>query len=533
MLSNFEYRQAVAGTTQFTATGAPEAMTMILSEDSLSDNGSFNITFGNLANVPAGPYDIEVTGDNGNETQKRKIRLVVYHQSFINNPSELESPTNGQKGVSYTNVILKWKNNLNAQEYVIEVSDSPSFSTILYTTTQNNKEFEISGLDSNAVYYWKIKPKNQCGEGSFSSIYSFQTGTEDCTNVYTATDFTNASAMPFTTNQTFYVPIEITDDLLVNNIKVTTDITHSDIQDLTLIVKEPIANGPKQVVLLSKACDDTDDISNVTFDDNASSLTCSTVKPAISGMVKPEDKLSGFGGRSSKGTWLLEVNDFDLFDGGQINSASITICSSLENTNVPVFSSTNIVLAGNSNYVITAGNMDASTASETAQQQVYTLVELTKKGALKKDGVILNLGDTFTQEDVTSNKITFTNSETNSFTDSFKVDITNGAKGWLPNQIITIEESTLKVHEFSLNDFSLWPNPAKEVLNVKLSIASNKDVEISLFNLQGRKILSSVSKVSNSIFTKEIDTKNISSGIYLLSIQQGNKKATRKIIISK
>ncbi len=530
---NFEYRQAVAGTTQFTATGAHEAMTMSFSEQSLSANGSFSITFGNLANVPAGPYDIEVTGDNGNETQKRKIRLVVYHQNFDNNPSELEAPSNGQKGISYTNVILKWKKNLNAQDYTVQVSDSPSFNNVLFTDTVKSTDFEISGLTSNKVYYWRIKPKNQCGEGNYSSIFSFQTGSEDCSNVYTATDFSNATAMPFTSNQTFYVPVEITDDLLINNIKVTIDITHSDIQDLTLVVKEPIANGTKEVTLLSKVCDDTDDISNTTFDDTANELSCSTSKPAISGMVKPEEALSGFGGRSSKGTWLIEVNDFDLFDGGQINSAAITICSSIENTNIPTFSSSSLVLGGNSNYVITTANMSASTASETDEQQIYTLVEVTKKGALQKEGTTLNAGDTFTQADIASGKITFTNTETTSFTDQFKVDITNGASGWLPNQIIIIEENTLSTEDFSVGQVSLWPNPTKGLLHIKLNSSDKGDVIISVFDLKGRKIITTVNKLSNTVFTKEIDTKNISSGVYLLSIQQGKKKAIRKVIISK
>jgi hypothetical protein len=37
----------------------------------------------------------------------------------------------------------------------------------------------------------------------------------------------------------------------------------------------------------------------------------------------------------------------------------------------------------------------------------------------------------------------------------------------------------------------------------------------------------------NSVFTKEIDTKNIASGIYLLDVGQGNKKVTKKILVAK
>ena len=240
-----------------------------------------------------------------------------------------------------------------------------------------------------------------------------------------------------------------------------------------------------------------------------------------------------FIGKSALGDWKLKVEDSAALNGGQINAVSITICASVENTNIPTFSSTSVVLGGNSNYVITTTNMSASSTSETEAQQVFTLVELASKGVLKKEGVALSAGDTFTQADVTAGKITFTNSETGSFTDQFKVDVTNEAKGWLPNQTITIQEGVLKLDEFSLNEISLWPNPVKGILNVKLNNATNEDVRISLFDLQGRKITTSVNKVTNTIFTKEIDTKNISSGVYLLSIEQGNKKATKKILISK
>ncbi|QNM85008.1 S8 family serine peptidase [Polaribacter pectinis] len=530
---NFEYRQAVAGTTDFTLSGVPAGMTTAFSNQSLSANGNFTITFGNLENVPAGPYDIEVIGDNGNETQKRTIRLTVYHPSFSDNPSELEYPANGEKGISFTKIELRWKNNLNANNYKVEVSDSPSFTNIAYTGDVKSTTFGIEGLQSGTVYYWRIKPKNDCGIGEFSSIFSFQTGSEDCTNVYSATDFTNASAMPFTTNQTFYVPIEVTDDLLINDIKVTVDITHSEVQDLTLVVKEPIANGTKQATLLSKVCDDTDDISNVTFDDDAAELVCGSEKPAVSGMVKPEQPLKGFGGLMSKGTWLFEVNDFDLFDGGQINSASITICASVEITSIPSLTSSIIKLDANSTYTITNANMEATSASETAEQQIFTLVEQPIKGQLQREGITLNAGDTFTQADISSNKITFVNSQSTSFADQFRVDVTNAANGWLANQIIIIEEKTLTINEFSLDNVSFWPNPTKDVLNIKLNNATSDNVVITLFDLQGRKVITTLDKPSNLIFTKEINTKNVSSGVYLLSISQGNKKATKKIIITK
>ena len=530
---NFDYRQAVEGTTNFSITGGHEAMTLSFSEESLSNNGNFNVTVGNLINVPAGAYDLEITGDNGNEQQRRNVKLIIYHQNFDNYPSELELPVKGQKGIS-KKVSLFWKKNINAESYTVELSDSPIFSTIFYTIDVLDTTLDIDFLEASTVYYWRIKPKNNCGEGAYSAIFSFQTGISNCTNIYSATDFSMSSLTPFSAEEIAVVPVTISDNLIINKVIVNLDITHSNVHDLSITVEAPEAIGGDKIIILSNVCEGSANISNVTFDDDASELVCSDSDLSISGTIAPLNNLSkSFLGKSPLGEWKIIVEDNAEFNGGQINAVSITICSAVTNTSIPTFSSTNLVLEGNTNYVITATNMNASSASETAEQQIYTLVELPVKGELKKEGTTLVVGDTFTQADIISGKITFTNSETGDFADQFIVDIINDAKGWLPNQVITIQEGVLKTNEFSLNEVSLWPNPAKGILNVKINNVNNEDVKISLFDLQGRKIITSVNKVNNTIFTKEIDTKNVSSGVYLLSIEQGNKKATKKIIISK
>jgi subtilisin-like proprotein convertase family protein len=528
---NFEYIPAVEGTTKFTATGAPEAMSMSFSEDSFDAGGNFDITFGNLINVPAGAYEIEITGDNGNETQIRKVRFVVYHSSFDKNPSELEFPINGQKALA-AKVSLLWKENLNAENYMVELSDSPSFNTILFTEEVAALTLDLNNLQLNSVYYWRIKPKNRCADGAYSQVFSFQTGVIDCEKTFSATDFSGAIIDPLVANGTAIAPINVLENLTVNNIILTTDISHTSVSELTIIIEDPNGNN---VVVLSNSCNaGVADISNTTFSDAGGSLFCGFSAPAIKGTIAPENNMSNpFIGKSALGEWKIIVEDNAELNGGQINSATITICASAENTSIPTFTSTSLSLEGNADYMLTAANMSAFTESETEEQQVFILVELAQKGVLKKGGVALMTGDTFTQADITAGAITFTNSEIGSFEDQFKVDVTNNAKGWLPNQTITIQEGVLKVNEFSLNEISLWPNPTKGILNVKINNANNEDVKISLFDLQGRQISTSTNKVNNITFTKEINTKNISSGIYLLNIEQGNKKATKKIIISK
>jgi subtilisin-like proprotein convertase family protein len=532
---DFSYVQTGSSSTSFSANGVPSGANLVFSSATLNVDTTLNVTLQNIDNVAAGEYIIEIIGDNGDEIEKRNIMLKVLHPDFSNNVQVISAPVNGLSGISSGSLSLNWLENLNAESYLVEVSTTPSFSSLLTSSSEVGLSFRLNNLAGNTVYYWRVKPNNNCAEGIFSETFSFQTGLIECNN-FSATNFTNASIGASDVDVTAYVPIavNIAGNSIINSITITTDISHSRISDLVIFLQEPVALGSSNIALLTDPCGSSfADISNTTFDDGGIVYTCAGSSPAISGTIAPEDNLSSTAGKDANGTWFLAMTDQVRFQGGQINSATLNVCTSAVNTNIPAFSSSEIQLAGSTSYTITSTNMNASTATETDAQQVFTLVQMPTKGLIENDGTALNIGDTFTQADVVSNKVVFVNSQGTLFTDQFKVDITNAAGGWLPNQVINIVENTLKVDQFILNNISLWPNPTKGILNIKLMNSSDNNVIISLFDLQGRKVRGFNDASSNSIFTKEIDTKNISSGIYLLSISQGNKKATKKIIISK
>ena len=150
------------------------------------------MTVSNLESVAAGSYEISVTASNGDETQFKKVELRVVHPDFIDNPMSLSSPSNEEAGVLFPEIELVWNENINAESYTIELSDNPSFTNIIATSTQTDIKFTATGLVENSIYYWRVNPTNQCGLAVSPVIYSFQTaGSEDCTNTYTATDFDN------------------------------------------------------------------------------------------------------------------------------------------------------------------------------------------------------------------------------------------------------------------------------------------------------------------------------------------------------
>lgn len=76
---------------------------------------------------------------------------------------------------------------------------------------------------------------------------------------------------------------------------------------------------------------------------------------------------------------------------------------------------------------------------------------------------------------------------------------------------------------------SVYPNPSKGILNIDLADKNSDKTVLNLFDIQGRKIISKES--NNSKETMNIE--NLSNGIYLLSIESGSLKTTKKIILSK
>ncbi len=94
-----------------------------------------------------------------------------------------------------------------------------------------------------------------------------------------------------------------------------------------------------------------------------------------------------------------------------------------------------------------------------------------------------------------------------------------------------IEES-LSVDENTLdNSLSIYPNPNNGSFTVNISsLASNEDVEVSMYDIRGRRILSNNYEAS-STFNKTINT-DVQSGVYLLRVSQNQSVVTRKLVIN-
>ena len=320
---NFSVNKIGGADVNFTAQNVPANANLVFSQSTFSSNGTFDVTISNLANVAAGSYVIDIVGNNGVETETKKLYLTVFHPTF--STPTLLTPANGYNG-STTIEILTWQNDLNATNWDVEVSTAQNFSTIAFSGNVTTPTFSVFGLASNTTYYWRIKPNNGCASGTFSSERSFRTAIIDCSSSsFTATNFTNAT-IANVVNSVATVPVTVTGGLTIGKITATINLTHTYVQDMTITLTGPASIGSPVIILQKEACGGQPDI-NCTYDDLGGAPDCSVTSPAISGLIKPTNLLHNLDGLSADGTWLLTVNDPYNGDGGTINSFSLKICN--------------------------------------------------------------------------------------------------------------------------------------------------------------------------------------------------------------
>ncbi|MBT8321772.1 MAG: T9SS type A sorting domain-containing protein, partial [Eudoraea sp.] len=303
-------------TVSFSVPDAPAGLGVAFTPASANTTSPINLIISNTAVIPPGNYPITVTATGTTLTETVPLHLNIYDNSF---PAlTLSIPADNASDVSLR-TLLQWDENTNYTAYEVEIATDATFTTIVDSGNVILNQFRPQGLQENTTYFWRVKPENLCGEGPFSSVFSFTTIQLDC-KTRDATDL--PSSISSTGTPTVTSQITFFNDLPIADIDVQLDIEHTFLSDLIIRLISPSGT---EVVLISSSCGSNRNI-NAIFDDDAAPFSCGA-DPAISGTVKPLGTLSSFNGESTQGTWTLEVSDIFTSDGGSINNFSLTICA--------------------------------------------------------------------------------------------------------------------------------------------------------------------------------------------------------------
>ncbi len=96
------------------------------------------------------------------------------------------------------------------------------------------------------------------------------------------------------------------------------------------------------------------------------------------------------------------------------------------------------------------------------------------------------------------------------------------------NMCYVTPSTNLSTLENTLANVSIYPNPSRGIVNINLPEAQEKTL-LKLFDIQGREILS-----KETLNTSEsLAIENLQDGVYLLSIENGENKILKKIVLNR
>lgn len=89
----------------------------------------------------------------------------------------------------------------------------------------------------------------------------------------------------------------------------------------------------------------------------------------------------------------------------------------------------------------------------------------------------------------------------------------------------------LATQDFGLTDFAIYPNPNNGNFTVQFTPTGTKDVSVEVHDLRGRKVFSNTF-ANSGLFQQNIQLNQVQSGVYLVTVQEGEHKEVRKIAIN-
>ena len=96
--------------------------------------------------------------------------------------------------------------------------------------------------------------------------------------------------------------------------------------------------------------------------------------------------------------------------------------------------------------------------------------------------------------------------------------------------VCSLRQAVMGVADTSLSNFVLYPNPNKGNFTVQFNSSSSNEIAISVHDMRGRTILNN--KYSNTgLFSQNVQLDQVQSGVYLVTVQDGDKKVVKRIII--
>ncbi len=510
------------GNVKLEAADLPQGIVATFSNNNFAAGENAVATFDVSSELPTGAYEWTILSISDNEdTLSRKYYLEVISTNFDDLVST--GPIEGLKD-SPGLPIFTWSKSFNATGYVFEIASNPSFdgSSIIYNYETVDTFFETPGfLEKSSVFYWRVKALNSCGEGDYSFIRSLGTVNLDCSS-YTASD--TPITISSTGEREIISKIDVITSGVISDINIgNLDLTHDRFKDLTATIKSPLGTSVK---LFTNSCAKKY-IMNVAFDDDSPKFF--NCENGVS-IFRPIDKLSVFNGEDPIGMWELTITDNTGGNGGVLKNVSLDICGSIVASAPVLVTNETLQIQPNNKPRINGSKLLTEDEDNSPNDLIYTLVYNVSFGELLNNGVVMKVGETFSQDDLNQARIFYNNTASTNF-DSFHFTVEDGNGGW-----ISITRFNIEIDEnfpSATNDPSLvdeiqiYPNPAAGFFNVNISDKARKMDKLQVMDIHGRLITQQ--KVIEGL--QRVAVPNLTDGVYLVKITDGKDSVIKRIII--
>ena len=500
--------------TILSVSGLPAGATTGFSQNPVIPSGATVLTISNLTAVSPGTYNLVVTGTAASVTVMKNLTLTVFNANPA--PISLTTPVNGALDVAF-DVNLVWQASANAQSYEVEIATSPAFGvSTVASGSVTSTTFPVSGLNSNTIYYWRVRALNPCATSAYSSVFAFKTLNTGCQS-YTSTNV--PVTIPDVTSGSYTSTVNIPDAYNIFDLNVFVEINHTWMGDLDATLTSP---GNETVQLFDRpgfpssqfGCGE--DNLRVLFDQASANTsaalesTCNTGQQyAINGSFRPVGNLNNYNGDNISGTWTLTVRDNAQEDGGSLIAWRIDACRTIVPPTAPVLiNNLTLQVLQSTTEIITNNFLQASAAGNDPDQITFLLRSIPAHGQLLLDNVVLSVGATFSQQEINDGLLKYRHTASNGITaDNFIFEVFNQAGGWLANNTFNIE--------IELNNLAVTGS-----VTASLNCFGDDNAQITASTTGGtppyQYSLNGSSYQSSPVFT------NLATGDYIITVRDAN-----------
>lgn len=486
------------------------------------ENATFEVNLQSV--VVEGEFNFVIRAIAATDTFLRPVKLFLRRNDFTG--FALQTPVNGATELTLAQT-LHWAKGLDADNYDVQFSDSPAFTTILASasaTSQDSLKINFL-LEKGKAYFWRVRPLNECGPGPWSEPFFFSTYAENCLN-FTANDLPKSistSGTPIVESKITVLQGGTISDLVIGQIEGY----HEYFKDLEAHLISPQGTD---VLLWKDRCGNFNGSFNMGFSDAApSGFAC---PPPNNGAInKPQNPLAPILGQNATGVWTLRIRDNVSTAGGTLSNFKLQFCQSIDIQ--PPYLVTNIVmpLPSGTNRAITPDFLSVDDPNTPHSQLTYTVMTVPQRGFIERGtGGEMHPGDQFTQADIDLGLVRFFDYGISPDPDGFRFMVTDGEGGFFGTPMFVAQPlvGTQNV-DFKAIDFSLFPNPTSASVWLAFGQPLESAAQLRIFNMAGQLLRSE--KMGAGQERLQIELSQLPKGIYTVRVETETGTGVRKLVV--